>query len=106
MTSLLATTAAGVGLAAATYALRISGTALGDVPRLTRARRLVDIAAVVLLVGVLATSTFTEEQHLGGIARPAGVAIALVLAWQRVSILLVVLAAVLTTATLRLLGVP
>lgn len=57
----------------------------------------------MLLAAVLATSALTEEQGFADWARPAGVAVGGLLAWRRVSFVVVVLVA---AAGLRLLGVP
>ncbi|WP_049572603.1 AzlD domain-containing protein [Streptomyces sp. SBT349] len=93
-------------LALGTYAFRLAGPALRD--RLTlddRAHRLVAVAAAVLLVGLVATSSLTEDGGFAGWARPAGVLVGGVLALRRVPFPLIVVAAAGTTACLRLLGV-
>lgn len=96
-----------LGLAAGTYGFRLAGPLLRE--RFTisaRAERVLAGSAVVLLAAVVATSALTEDQAFAGWARPAGVAVAGVLAWRRVPFVLVVLAAAGTAAGLRLLGVP
>ncbi|WP_226345274.1 AzlD domain-containing protein [Agilicoccus flavus] len=93
-------------LAVGTYVFRIGGAAL-------RARfagsagmdSVVDRAAVILLVAVMATTGFTEGDGVAGIARPAAVGVACLLAWQRCPFVIVVLAATATAAVLRALGV-
>ncbi len=93
-------------LACGTYAFRITGPLLRDRfrpgPRVTR---LLSVAASVLLVALVATSALTEGHEFAGWARPAGVLVGGVLALRKLPFLVVVLAAVATTAGLRLLGV-
>ncbi|MET9328857.1 AzlD domain-containing protein [Tsukamurella sp. NPDC003166] len=97
---------AGAALAAVTLALRAAG------PVMARrfepgpaARRTVDLCALILLAGVAATSTFVEADGLASAARVCGVTVAGILAWRRVPLPLIILAAGGTTAGLRLLGV-
>ncbi|HEX5114340.1 MAG TPA: AzlD domain-containing protein [Pseudonocardiaceae bacterium] len=93
-------------LAAGTYAFRLTGPLLREKfrpgPRVTR---LLAMAAAVLLVALAVTSALTQGHDLAGWARPAGVLVGGVLAWRKVPFLIVVVAAVATTAGLRLLGV-
>jgi branched-subunit amino acid transport protein len=94
-------------LSAGTFAFRFSGPLLRE--RLAFppwAERLLEVAAVVLLAALVATTALTQGQGFAGFARPAGVLVAGVLAWRKVPFLVVVLAAAGTTALLRLLGVP
>lgn len=62
-------------------------------------------AATVLLVALAATSALTADGGFAGWARPAGVLAAAVLAVRRLPFPVVVLAAALVTALLRLAGV-
>ena len=93
-------------LAAGTYAFRVTGPLLrarfepGE-----RVRRLLSVAASVLLVALAATSALTSGHGFAGWARVAGVLVGGVLALRRAPFLVVVVAAVLTTAALRFLGV-
>jgi branched-subunit amino acid transport protein len=94
-------------LAAGTYAFRLSGVLLAG--RLTlpeQVRRLLPLSAAVLLAALAATAALTEAGGFAGLARPAGVLVGAVLAWRRAPFILVVLAAAVTAAVLRLLGVP
>lgn len=101
---LLAATAV---LAAGTFAFRLAGPALRSRVTLPpRAERLLDVAVVVLLAALVATSALTDAHSLAGPARPAGVAVGALCAWRRAPFLVVVLAAAATTALLRLLSVP
>jgi branched-subunit amino acid transport protein len=99
--------AAILALAVGTYAFRLSGVLLRD--RLTlsaRTRRLLPIAAAALLSALAATAALTEDAGFAGYARPAGVAVGAVLAWRRAPFVVVVVAAAVTAAALRLAGVP
>ena len=92
-------------LAAGTFAIRLSGQALRA--RITfppRARRLVEAAAVVMLAALVATTALTQGHGFAGLARPAGVLVAGVLAWRRAPFVVVIIAAAAATALLRLAG--
>jgi hypothetical protein len=92
-------------LAAGTYACRIVGPALRH--RFTVSagvERLLSDAATVLLVGLVAVSALTDGHDLAGVARPAGVLVALLLVLRRTPFPVVVVAAAATTALLRLAG--
>ncbi|MET9002218.1 AzlD domain-containing protein [Amycolatopsis sp. NPDC004169] len=103
-TELLVATAV---LAAGTFAFRFAGPALRSRVKLTpRVERLMALAAVVLLAALVAVSALTEGHGFAGIARPAGVLVAGVLAWRKAPFALVVVAAAATAALLRLAGVP
>jgi branched-subunit amino acid transport protein len=94
-------------LAAGTFGFRLAGPALRSRIRVpARATRLLEVASVVLLVALVATSTLFTEHEFAGVARPAGVLVGGLLAWRRSSFVLVLLAAAATTSVLRLLGVP
>ena len=93
-------------LVAGTYAFRLSGQLLRA--RITfppRATRLLEAATVILLAALVATTALTEGHGFAGLARPAGVLVAGVLAWRKAPFLVVVLAAAVVTALLRVLGV-
>jgi branched-subunit amino acid transport protein len=93
-------------LAVGTYAFRLVGPVLhGRVGLSGRVRELLSAAAVVLLVALLATGALTEAGGFAGWARPAGVAVAVLLAWRRAPFPMVVLGAGAATAGLRVLGV-
>jgi branched-subunit amino acid transport protein len=92
-------------LAAGTWAFRLSGQVLRA--RITfppRATRLLEASAVLLLAALVATTALTEGHGFSGFARPAGVLVAGVLAWRKAPFLVVVLAAAVVTAGLRLAG--
>jgi branched-subunit amino acid transport protein len=94
-------------LAAGTYGLRLAGPALRHRLQISPAvNRLLTAAAAVLLTALAATSALTEGHGFAGWARPAGVAVGAVLAVRRAPFPVIVIAACVTTAVLRLLGVP
>lgn len=93
-------------LAGGTYVMRLGPLLLRDRLALTdRTVRLVELAAVALLVALAATGTWFEGHAFAGWARPAGVAVAALAVWRRVPFVLVVVLAAGTTAGLRLAGV-
>ncbi|WP_435242412.1 AzlD domain-containing protein [Streptomyces cucumeris] len=94
-------------LAVGTYAFRLAGPLLhGRFQPSADMRRLLSVGTAVLLVALLATAALTQGQGFAGWARPTGVLTAAVLAWRRAPFMVVVAAAALTTALLRLAGVP
>ena len=96
-----------VTLSAGTFAFRFAGPMLRQrIAFPPRAERLLEVAAVVLLAALVATTALTKGHGFADLARPAGVLIGGVLAWRKAPFLVVVLAAAGTTAVLRLLGVP
>jgi branched-subunit amino acid transport protein len=95
-----------LALAAGTYAIRLAGPLLRD--RITlpdRAQQLMSIAATVLLVALVATSSLMEGDHFAGFALPIGVLVGGLAAWRRAPFVLVVILAAVVTAGLRLAGV-
>lgn len=96
-----------VGLAVGTYGFRVAGVVLRDRLDMPESvRRVLPLAAAALLGALAATAALTEGGALAGVARPAGVLVGVLLAWRRAPFILVVVAAAVTTALLRLLGVP
>jgi branched-subunit amino acid transport protein len=101
-----ATVAMILALAVGTYAFRLVGPVLhGRVEVPIRTQELLSAGAVVLLVALLATGALTEGAGFAGWARPAGVLVAVVLAWRRAPFVVVVLGAAGMTALLRAAGV-
>jgi branched-subunit amino acid transport protein len=93
-------------LAVGTYAFRLIGPMFQDRWQMPdRLQHLLSVAAVVLLVSLVATGALTDGQSFAGWARPIGVLVGAVLAIRRMPFPVVVVAAVATTAVLRLLGV-
>lgn len=94
-------------LAIGTYAIRVAGVIMADRLALPEhGSRLLRLAAVALLAALAATAALTDAGVLAGPARPAGVMVGALLAWRRLPFALVIIAAALTTAALRQLGVP
>ncbi|MBF6172075.1 AzlD domain-containing protein [Nocardia blacklockiae] len=94
-----------LALAVGTYALRFAGPLLRR--RVTfppRVTQLLEAGSVVLLAA-LAVTELVPDGHRAGFALPAGVLVAVALAWRRAPLLVVALSAAVTTALLRLLGV-
>lgn len=93
-------------LAAGTYALRVTGPLLhGRIQLGPRVTRLLSVSASVLILALAVTAALTQGHAFAGLARPAGVLVGAALAVAKAPFLVVVLAAVATTAGLRLLGV-
>lgn len=94
-------------LAAATFAFRLAGPVFRQRVTLPAdAERLASSAAAVLLIALAATSALTQGHGFAGWARPAGVAVAGLLAARRAPFPVTVVAAAVVTALLRLAGVP
>jgi len=94
-------------LAVGTFSLRLAGPLLRtrfELPE--RAQQVMSAAAIVLLAALVATAALTDGQDHAGIARPVGVLVGGVLAWRKAPFVLVVVAAAVTAAGLRLLGAP
>ena len=88
-------------LSLGTYLMRLGGAKLGN--RLAfseRSQALLSDAATVLLFRRPAT-TFYEGAHFAGMARVLGVAFAVFLAWRKVPLIGVIIAAAVVTALLR-----
>jgi branched-subunit amino acid transport protein len=96
-----------LALAVGTYAFRLAGVLLRDRLSLPAGvSRVLPLVAAALLAALAGTAALTDGGAFAGIARPAGVAVGALLAWRRAPFVVVVLAAAVTAAVLRLLGVP
>lgn len=96
-----------VVLGVGTFAFRFAGPVLRTRVEISpRLEKLMAVSAIVLLTALVATAALLDGPEFAGFARPAGVAVGGVLAWRRAPFVVVVLAAALTAASLRLLGVP
>jgi branched-subunit amino acid transport protein len=96
----------GLALAVGTYGFRLAGPLLRTRMKIPAAvQRTLEVAAVVLLAALVATTALTQGHDLAGPARPIGVAFAGVLAWRKAPFLVVVLGAAAATALLRLAGI-
>ncbi|MEN5014938.1 AzlD domain-containing protein [Erwinia sp. Eh17-17] len=94
-------------LACGTWLMRFAGAKLGNRLALSdHARQLLSDAATTLLFAVALGNTFYEGVQFAGIARVAGVAVAVLLAWRKTPLIVVILAAAAVTALLRYAGIP
>ncbi|USA54723.1 AzlD domain-containing protein [Acinetobacter sp. C32I] len=94
-------------LALGTYLIRYSGFYLAD--RITfreHHKQLLADSACVLLFTLAIFNTLFSEAHFSGISKIVGVAVALIFAWKKYSLIVVILVAMLITASLRYLGIP
>lgn len=93
-------------LAAGTYLMRLSGAKLGSRLALSeRSQALLSDAATTLLFAVALSAALYEGGHFAGAARVAGVAVAVFLAWRKMPLIVVIVAAAVVTALLRLIGI-
>jgi branched-subunit amino acid transport protein len=94
-------------LAAGTYGLRIAGPLLRSRLRLPAAvQTYLSHSAVALLAALIATAALFAGPEFAGWARPAGVLAGALAAWRKLPFVVVVVGAAVTTALLRLAGVP
>ncbi|GAA0900210.1 AzlD domain-containing protein [Virgisporangium aurantiacum] len=94
-------------LAAGTYGLRIAGPLLRSRLRLPAVvQTYLSHSAVALLAALIATAALFVGSEFAGWARPAGVLAGALAAWRRLPFVVVVVGAAVTTALLRLAGVP
>jgi len=96
---------AGVLVASAScYALKLAGLSLPERwLQDSRVQRTVPLIPIALLAALVGTQTFSTGQHLGLDVRAAALAVAIVAVLLRAPFLVVVAAAALTAALLRLL---
>lgn len=93
-------------LSLGTYLMRLGGAKLGRRLNFSeRAQALLSDAATVLLFSVALATTFYEGEHFAGMARVLGVAFAVFLAWCKVPLIFVIVAAAVVTALLRTAGI-
>ncbi|AFJ45208.1 AzlD domain-containing protein [Shimwellia blattae] len=93
-------------LSVGTYLMRFGGVKLGSKLALSEhARALLSDAATTLLFAVALSAALYEDGHFAGAARVSGVAVALLLAWRKAPLILVIIAAAVVTALLRLAGI-
>jgi branched-subunit amino acid transport protein len=96
-----------LALAVGTYAFRLTGVVLRERLELPSwLQHLLPVAAATLLAALAVTSALMEGGVLVGVARPAGVLVGVALAWRRAPFIVVIGAAAVTAAALRLLGLP
>jgi len=93
-------------LSAGTWLMRFGGAKLGNKLALSeRSQALLADAATTLLFAVALAATLYEGEHFAGMARVLGVTFALFLAWRKLPLIVVIIAAAVVTALLRLAGV-
>ncbi|HHG8772714.1 TPA: AzlD domain-containing protein [Raoultella planticola] len=93
-------------LSGGTYLMRLGGAKLGNRLALSeRSQALLSDAATVLLFSVALATTFYEGEHFAGMARVLGVGFAVFLAWRKMPLIGVIIAAAVATALLRLAGI-
>ncbi len=98
--------AAILALAVGTFLIRLAGPLLRNRITLSeRAEAILKAGATVVLLALAVTSALMVEGEFAGWALPAGVLVGGVLAWRRLPLAVVVVAAAATTALLRLAGV-
>jgi hypothetical protein len=86
--------------------MRLGGAKLGSRLALSeRSQALLSDAATVLLFSVALATTFYEGEHFAGMARVLGVAFAVFLAWRKMPLIVVIVAAAVVTALLRVAGI-
>ena len=90
-------------LSLGTYLMRLGGAKLGG--RLAFSQALLSDAATVLLFSVALATTFYEGEHFAGMARVLGVGFAVFLAWRKLPLIVVIVAAAVVTALLRIAGI-
>ncbi|MGB9035314.1 hypothetical protein BLJ79_13780 [Arthrobacter sp. UCD-GKA] len=96
-----------LALAGGTYAMRLGGVLLRSRFQLSPdAENWIDRCVIALLMGVVVTSLGIAGEEFGGFARVAGIGAAGIAVVMRAPLVVVLLAAVLVTGGLRLLGVP
>ncbi|MGR0303953.1 AzlD domain-containing protein [Acinetobacter beijerinckii] len=94
-------------LAFGTYLIRYSGFYLAN--RMTfkeHHKQLLADSACVLLFTLAMFNTLFSETHFSGISKIIGVSVAIIFAWKKYSLIVVILVAILITASLRSLGIP
>lgn len=93
-------------LSAGTYLMRLGGAKLGNRLALSeRSQALLSDAATALLFSVALATTFYEGEHFAGMARVTGVAFAVFLAWRKMPLIVVIFAAAVVTALMRVAGI-
>ena len=85
------------------YALKLAGLSIPErVLESVRVRRIAFLLPIALLSALIATQTFTDDEHFSFDARIAGVAAGAIAVWRRAPFLVVVALAAATAALVRL----
>lgn len=94
-------------LSLGTWLMRFGGAKLGNRIALSeRAQGILSDSATTLLFAVALATTFYEGAEFAGMARLCGVAVAVMLAWRKTPLIIVIIAAAAVTALMRWLGMP
>lgn len=92
-------------LAGGTYMIRYSGFYLADrFSFSSNQKRMFSDAACVLLFSLAVLSTFFNESTFSGSSKIIGVMVALIFAWKKYSLIVVIIVAVILTALFRYIG--
>jgi branched-subunit amino acid transport protein len=96
-----------VVLALGTYLIRYSGFYLATrISFKEQHKQLLADSACVLLFTLAVFNTLFTDTHFSGISKIIGVLVAIVFAWKKYSLIVVILVAMIITAFLRYLGFP
>lgn len=91
-----------LGLAATAYAFKVFGlVVVGDRKLPPRLARCLDLIPAALVAAIVMKDTFSTGQHLGVDARAAGVLAAVLAAWRRAPLILVIVVGAAVTAAFR-----
>jgi branched-subunit amino acid transport protein len=94
-----------VALAAGCYTFKVLGlVVLGDRQMPAVVRRCLDLIPVAMISALVALNTFSDGQQLVIDARAAGVAAAVVAAWRRAPLIVVIVLGASVTAIVRALA--
>ncbi|MDQ9011180.1 AzlD domain-containing protein [Acinetobacter gerneri] len=92
-------------LAGGTYMIRYSGFYLADrFSFSSNQKQMFSDAACVLLFSLAVLSTFFNESTFSGSSKIIGVMVALIFAWKKYSLIVVIIVAVILTALFRYIG--
>jgi len=93
-----------LGLAAGAYAFKVLGlVVIGDRPIPAMLERCLALIPAALIAAIVAKDTFSIGQHLQVDARLAGVTAAVIAAWRKAPVIVVILVGAAVTAALRAL---
>ena len=93
-------------LAVGTFLMRVAGYRLGSRLNLSPATQtMLSDSATTLLLAVAATTALFEGAQFAGFARVTGVGVALFLAWRKAPLIVIIIAAAVVTAVIRLAGI-
>ena len=94
-----------LGLALGAYAFKVLGlVVVGDRALPARLERCLALIPAALIASIVAKDTFSIGQHLKIDARVVGVGVAIVAAWRKMPVIVVIVAAATATSLVRLLA--